>query len=85
MNKEDILTWLTQLGTGWVSLPEVHEVYKTDLLDFWDKITDWHDGAYVTKRHNTANYEKYTSMGYTPIDSVEQYRLNKRAIDSLEA
>lgn len=81
MNKEDILTWLTQLGTGWVGLNEVYEVYaeKDDgHLSFWDKLDMWHDSAHITKRYNSNN------VGVMDHD-VEQYRLNKRAIESLEA
>jgi hypothetical protein len=88
VNKEDVLIWLTQLGKDWVSVAKLHEVYTAnevnDLISFWDKLMDWHDGAYTTKRINTANYEKYISMGYNHMDSIEEYRLTKKAIRSLE-
>jgi hypothetical protein len=88
VNKEDVLTWLTQLGTDWVSVAKLHEVYTdnqvNDLIEFWDKLIDWHDGAYATKRLNTANFDKYRSMGYNDRDSIEEYRLTKKAIRSLE-
>jgi hypothetical protein len=91
VNKEDVLTWLTQLGTGWVSVAKLHEVYTAnevnDIMEFWDKLTDWHDGAYATKRYNLANYEKQYKNQYRSYKTsmgVEEYRLTKKAIRSLE-
>jgi hypothetical protein len=88
VNKEDILVWLTQLGKEWTGLTavyhafvgnhEVHEVQK-----FWDKLDDWHDGAYITKRHADAQFDKDYSLSLH--ESIEQYRLTKKAIDSLNA
>lgn len=87
MNKEDILTWLTQLGTDWVGLAEVYTKYKPDdvddILDFWDKLENWHNSAHITKRHADAKFNP--TYAASQHESIEQYRLNKRAIDSLEA
>jgi hypothetical protein len=87
VNKEDILVWLTQIGTEWTGLAtvytayvdtnEVHEVQK-----FWGKLDAWHDGAYITKRHAGAQYDPHAVSVY---ESVEQYRLTKKAIEALNA
>lgn len=83
MNKEDILTWLTQLGTGWVGLSDVYEaLHENDALDFWDKLTDWHDSAHITKRHADAKFNP--TYAASQHESIEQYRLTKRAIKLLE-
>lgn len=84
MSKEDVLTWLTQLGTGWVGLAAIYYAFEDKgAIKFWDDINEWHDGAYITKRHNTANYEKHISMSIRHKHSIEQYKLTKKAIDSL--
>lgn len=87
MNKEDILTWLTQLGTDWVGLHEVYEVFKgkdDGHLSFWEWVMEAHNAAHISKRFNTYNFEKrLKEKGRSHV--IEQYRLNKRAIDSLEA
>lgn len=83
MNKEDILTWLTQLGTGWVGLREVYEVFKgkdDGHLSFWEWVMEAHDATHIGKRFNTYNFERGSKLQGV---SIEQYRLNKRAIDSL--
>lgn len=85
MNKEDILTWLTQLGTGWVGLNKVYEVFKDKddgHLSFWEWVMEAHDATHIGKRLNTYNFERGARLQGV---SIEQYRLNKRAIDSLEA
>jgi hypothetical protein len=88
VNKEDILVWLTQIGTEWTGLAtvytayvdtnEVHEVQK-----FWDKLDDWHNGAYITKRYADAQFSK--DYQHSLNDRIEQYRLTKKAINSLNA
>lgn len=82
MNKEDVLTWLITFGREWVGVAKLHEVYTDnkvrDLIEFWDKLSDWHDGAYVTKRNNIQNYEKVYKDS-----SIEEYRLTDKAINSL--
>ena len=86
VNKEDILVWLTQLGKDWVGLSTMYEAYVVrhevnEVLAFWDKLEDWHNGAYITKRHADAQFNKeYQNLFH---ESIEQYRLTKKAIDSL--
>lgn len=85
MNKEDILTWLTQLGTGWVGLNEVYDVYegKDDgHLSFWRDLENWHNSAHITKRHADAKFNP--TYAASQHESIEQYRLTKRAIKMLE-
>jgi hypothetical protein len=88
VNKEDILVWLTQLGKEWTGLPKVYETFvgmhEVDgVLEFWDKLDDWHDGAYITKRHADAQFDKEYNLSLH--ESIEQYRLTKKAIEALNA
>ena len=88
MNKEDILVWLTQLGKEWVGLIDVFNTFVSDEPDadrdvFWYNLESWHNGAYITKRHADAKFNPtYASSQH---ESIEQYRLTKKAIDSLNA
>lgn len=81
MTREEVLIWLTRLGKDWVGLHEVYEAFDT--ASFWLDVDRWHDAAHITKRHNTANYERYQELGYNEDDSIEQYRLTKRALNLL--
>ncbi len=88
MNKEDILVWLTQLGKEWVGLTAVYHAFVdkhgvSEVLEFWDRLDEWHDGAYITKRHADAQFDKKYNLSLH--ESIEQYRLTKKAIDSLNA
>jgi hypothetical protein len=88
VNKEDILVWLTQIGTEWTGLTKVYETFvgrhEVDgVLEFWEKLESWHDGAYITKRHADAQFNKEYNLSLH--ESIEQYRLTKKAIDSLNA
>ena len=78
MKNEDILTWLTQLGTGWVGLSDIYYTFENKGAgEFWDAINEWHDQAYMTKRLNTNNMQVKDR-------DVEQYRLTKKALRQLE-
>jgi hypothetical protein len=86
VNKEDILVWLTQLGKEWTGLTKVYETFVGrhevhEVLAFWKKLEDWHDGAYITKRHADAQFNKEYQQSLH--ENIEQYRLTKKAIDSL--
>lgn len=81
MTKEEVLIWLTQLGRDWVGLHEVYEVYDDE--HFWTNIEKWHDAAHLTRRYNTANFERYREMGYNEEDSIEEYRLTNKALSLL--
>ena len=86
MNKEDILVWLTQLGKEWTGLIDVFNTFASDEPDadrdvFWMNLQTWHDGAYITKRHADAQFNK--DYQYSLHESIEQYRLTKKAINSL--
>jgi hypothetical protein len=83
VNKEDILVWLTQLGKEWVGLIDVYNIFKTYDLAFWDRLEDWHNGAYITKRHADAHFNKEYNLSLHK--SIEQYRLTKKAIEALNA
>lgn len=86
MSKEDILVWLTQLGKEWVGLTAVYHAFVdnhgvSEVIEFWDRLDEWHDGAYITKRHADAKFNPtYASSQH---ESIEQYRLTKKAINSL--
>lgn len=84
MSKEDILVWLTQLGKEWVGLTAVYHAFVDkhevdEVIYFWDKLEDWHNGAYITKRHADAKFTYHDSLH----ESIEQYRLTKKAIEAL--
>jgi hypothetical protein len=86
VNKEDILVWLTQLGKEWVGLIDVFNTFASDEPDadrdvFWYNLDDWHNGAYITKRYADAHFNK--EYQHSLNDRIEQYRLTKKAIDSL--
>lgn len=86
MNKEDILVWLTQLGKEWVGLTAVYHAfvdkYEVDeVIYFWDKLEDWHNGAYITKRLADAKFNPIYAISHN--EGIEQYRLTKKAINSL--
>jgi HEPN domain-containing protein len=88
VNKEDVLIWLTQLGKDWVGLTVafrtfvgIHEV--DDVLEFWEKLESWHDGAYITKRYADAKFNP-AHASYQKHESIEQYKLTNKAIRSLE-
>lgn len=80
MTKEEVLIWLTQLGRDWVGLHEAYETYngKDRPLEFWDNILKWHDTAFITKRYNQYVWEKYREF-----NSIEQYRLTRKALELL--
>lgn len=86
MNKEDILVWLTQIGTEWIGLTKVYETFVgrhevNDVLEFWDRLESWHDGAYITKRHADAKFNPVYLISHK--EGIEQYRLTKKAINFL--
>lgn len=88
VSKEDILVWLTQLGKEWVGLTAVYHAFVDnhevdDVIAFWDRLEDWHNGAYITKRHADAQFNK--DYQYSLHESIEQYRLTKKAIEALNA
>ena len=87
MTKEQVLIWLTQLGKDWVGLHEVYEAFggPANSLMFWENLLKWHDGAYITKRHNQYVWEKYHKKNFlkNTDPSIEQYRLTKRALELL--
>jgi hypothetical protein len=84
VNKEDILVWLTQLGTDWVGIATVYTTYNDEHdISFWDRLDEWHDGAYITKRHADAKFNP-AHASYQTHESIEQYKLTQKAIRSLE-
>jgi hypothetical protein len=78
VNKEDVLTWLTQLGTDWVGAVRAHYVFNPDRTAkgehaYWDMVGVGHDSAYLTMRRTTVYQGGYT-----------HYKLTPKAIRSLE-
>lgn len=86
VNKEDILVWLTQIGNEWTGLAKVYETFVGrhevhEVQKFWDKLVDWHNGAYITKRHADAKFNPVYEISHN--EGMEQYRLTKKAINFL--
>jgi len=81
VSNEDILTWLTKWGHDWVGLIDVFNGFYVeqhgntyDPYDkFWENLQTWHDGAYLSKRHVPDAEPR----------KIEQYKLTKKAVNSL--
>lgn len=77
MTVEEIMIWLTQLGTDWVPLHKAHEAYGEKLITPSTKgrfpFTDWREAGYIQRKDNTK---------LSPFNI--EYRLTQRAIDRLK-
>lgn len=88
MNKEEVLIWLTQLGTGWVGLATMYIVFVDttnveQMMEFWGKLEEWHNMAHITKRHADAEWDRHYALSKQ--ESIEQYKLTRKALELLEA
>jgi len=90
MDNEYILRWLTELGRDWVGIGAIYKTFKdveVDEISYWDVLLKWHDGAYITKRYNTWNYEnsqqrRVKGLAHITVN-IEQYKLTKKAVNKL--
>ena len=84
MTRAQVMQWLLTLGKDWVGIGGLYELFRPtfdDAESLWDVLGEWHDGAWVTKRHNTYIFEKRTYS--TDIIGIEQYKLTKKALTLL--